>query len=115
LSVNSRQLAAADPARAGVGFFISVEDLLLLSVPMPEISRFLGMVVSMYFDEHNPPHFHVRYNEHRAVVSIKDCNVLDGSLPPRVRGLVTEWAELHQAELVRMWDSKEFHKIEPLA
>ncbi|MBJ7390897.1 MAG: DUF4160 domain-containing protein [Chthoniobacterales bacterium] len=82
---------------------------------MPEISRFLGVVVSMYFDEHNPPHFHVRYNEHRAVVSIKDCTVLDGSLPPRVRGLVTEWAELHQAELLPMWVSKEFHKIEPLA
>jgi hypothetical protein len=70
---------------------------------MPEISRFLGVVVSMYFDEHNPPHFHVRYNESRAVVSIKECSILDGSLPPRVRGLVTEWAELHQADHRRGW------------
>jgi hypothetical protein len=81
---------------------------------MPEISGFLGVVIGMYFDEHDPPHFHVRYNESRAVISIKDCTVLDSSLPPRVRGLVTEWAELHQAELLQMLDSKEFHKIEPL-
>ena len=81
---------------------------------MPEISRFLGLVISMYFGEHSPPHFHVRYNEHRAVVSIADCSVLDGALPPRVRGLVTEWAELHQTELLSMWQSKDFHKIEPL-
>ena len=48
---------------------------------MPEISRFLGVVISMYFDEHNPPHFHVKYNEFRAVLSIRECNVLEGVLP----------------------------------
>ena len=81
---------------------------------MPEISRFLGIVISMYFDEHNPPHFHVRYNEYRAVISIRNGNLLDGYLPARVRGLVEEWAELHSDELLGMWDSKEFHKVEPL-
>ena len=55
---------------------------------MPEICRFLGIVISMYFDEHNPPHFHVRYNEYRAVLGIRDLNVLDGRLPAKVRGLV---------------------------
>ena len=81
---------------------------------MPEICRFLGIVISMYFDEHNPPHFHVRYNEHRAVLAIRTLNILEGHLPARVRGLIEEWAERHQQELLQMWDSKEFHKIAPL-
>ncbi|MBK7765558.1 MAG: DUF4160 domain-containing protein [Sulfuritalea sp.] len=68
----------------------------------------------MYFDEHNPPHFHVRYNEYRAVVAIRSLNLLEGQLPARVRGLVEEWAELHQQELLAMWNSKEFHKLTPL-
>ena len=81
---------------------------------MPEISRFLGVVISMYFDEHNPPHFHVKYNEFRAVLSIRECNVLEGcsaGKSPRVR---RREAELHQAELLSMWDSKVFHKVDPL-
>lgn len=81
---------------------------------MPEICRFLGIVITMYFDEHNPPHFHVRYNEHRAVISIKNMNLLDGYLPARVRGLVEEWTELHQQELLVMWNTKDFHRIDPL-
>ncbi len=81
---------------------------------MPEISRFLGIVISMYFNEHNPPHFHVRYNDYRAVMDIRTLNVLDGTLPARVRGLVEEWAEMHLDELLAMWDAKVFHKIEPL-
>ena len=81
---------------------------------MPEICRFLGIVISMYFNEHNPPRFHVRYNAYRAVMDIRTFNVLDGMLPARVRGLVEEWAELHQVELLAMWDSKDFHRIEPL-
>ena len=81
---------------------------------MPEICRFLGIVISMYFDEHNPPHFHIRYNEYRAVMSIRDLNLLDGHLPAKVRGLVEEWAEQHQRELLEMLASKDFHKLEPL-
>ena len=81
---------------------------------MPEICRFLGIVISMYFNEHNPPHFHVRYNEYRAVLGIRTLNVMDGHLPARVRGLVEEWAELHQQELHAMWESKDFHPVEPL-
>lgn len=81
---------------------------------MPEICRFLGIVISMYFDEHNPPHFHVRYNEYRAVINIRNLNLLDGHLPARVRGLIEEWAEQHQEELLQMWESKDFHKVEPL-
>lgn len=81
---------------------------------MPEITRFLGIVILMYFDDHEPPHFHVRYNEYRAAISIQELNVLAGYLPAKVRGLVQEWAELHQKELLNMWTTKEFHKIEPL-
>ena len=81
---------------------------------MPEISRFLGIIITMYFDEHNPPHFHVRYNEHRASVDIKTLNISAGSLPARVRGLIEEWAELHGDELLMMWETKEFHAIKPL-
>jgi hypothetical protein len=81
---------------------------------MPEISRFLGIVITMYFSEHNPPHFHVRYNEYRATFDISTLNVSSGSVPAKVRGLVEEWAELHQEELFEMWNTKEFHKIPPL-
>ena len=81
---------------------------------MPEITRFLGIVITMYFDEHDPPHFHVRYNEYRASVDIRTLNIIVGALPAKVRGLVLEWAELHKDELLSMWNSKDFHKIEPL-
>ncbi len=81
---------------------------------MPEISRFLGIIISMYFDEHNPPHFHVQYNEYRASMDIRNLNITAGSLPARVRGLVEEWAELHRDELLMMWETKDFQRIQPL-
>ena len=81
---------------------------------MPEISRFLGIVITMYFDEHTPPHFHIRYNEYRASMNIKNLNIITGTLPAKVRGLVEEWAELHEEELLKIWDTKEFHRIAPL-
>lgn len=81
---------------------------------MPEISRFLGIIIFMYFDEHNPPHFHVKYNEYNAVMEIQSLNILAGYLPGKVRGLVEEWAEPNQEELLNMWNTKEFHKIKPL-
>ncbi|ABL65178.1 DUF4160 domain-containing protein [Chlorobium phaeobacteroides] len=81
---------------------------------MPEISRFLGIIISMYFDEHNPPHFHVQYNEYRASMDIRNLNITAGSIPAKVRGLVEEWAELHCDELLMMWETKDFHRIQPL-
>ncbi len=81
---------------------------------MPEISRFLGIIISMYYDDHNPPHFHVQYNEYRASMDIKNLNITVGLLPARVRGLVEEWAELHRDELLMMWEMKDFHRIQPL-
>jgi hypothetical protein len=81
---------------------------------MPEICRFLGIIITMYFDEHNPPHFHIRYNEFRASMEVQTLNLMAGELPAKVRGLAAEWAELHKAELMEMWISKDFHKIDPL-
>ena len=85
---------------------------------MPELCRFLGMVISIYFDDHNPPHFHVGYNDEEALISINDLKVLSGSLPPRVMGLAMEWARLHQAELLENWktvqENGKFYRISPL-
>ena len=66
---------------------------------MPEISRFYGIVIKMFFDDHEPPHFHVEYAEHQAVVSIETVALIGGTLPPRALGLVAEWAALRQEEL----------------
>lgn len=85
---------------------------------MPEISRFLGIQIFMYFNEHNPPHFHVQYNEHKASIIIETLGVMQGRLPSKVLGLVVEWAEDHQDELMQNWNtiekSGEYCKIEPL-
>lgn len=66
---------------------------------MPEISRFYGIVIQIYYGDHAPPHFHVNYAGHTAKVEIETLAMLEGSLPARARGLVVEWASLHQDEL----------------
>jgi len=70
---------------------------------MPEISRFLGIVIRMYFFDHAPPHLHAAYGSAEARVQIAPFGLMDGSLPPRVLALVVEWATLHQAELLENW------------
>lgn len=70
---------------------------------MPEVSRFFGIVVSMYYDEHFPPHFHVRYAGRHAQVGISSLTILHGTLPPRAHGLVVEWARAHKDELLANW------------
>ncbi len=57
---------------------------------MPEISRFYGIVIKMYFDDHHPPHFHAEYGESQALVQIETLAVIAGYLPPRAMGLMTE-------------------------
>jgi hypothetical protein len=71
---------------------------------MPEISRFFGMVIAMYYNDHAPPHFHVRYGRQRAVVGIEPPAILAGRLTPKARVLVLEWADLHQTELLANWE-----------
>jgi hypothetical protein len=78
---------------------------------MPEISRFFGIVIRMYFFDHDPPHFHAIYGEAEAKVRIAPFGLLAGSLPPRVLALVLEWATLHEEELMRNW--RRLHHDEP--
>ena len=71
---------------------------------MPEISRFLGIVIAMFYNDHAPPHFHVRYSGDKAIVGIESLVLLEGQLSPRVLGLVIEWAALHKQELLDNWN-----------
>ena len=86
---------------------------------MPEISRFLGIVIRMYFNDHSPPHFHVEYNEFEASVVIETLGIMEGRLPAKVLSLAVEWASLHQTELMQNWASIRttgvYRPIEPLA
>ena len=72
---------------------------------MPEISRFYGIVITMYYDDHNPPHFHARYGEDKAVIAISSLRILEGRLPARVLGLIVRWASQHQIELMDNWNA----------
>ena len=72
---------------------------------MPEIARFFGVIIAMYYGEHNPPHFHARYGDDKAAIEVASLRVLDGQLPPRVLGLVVEWASQHRKELMMNWDA----------
>ena len=81
---------------------------------MPEISRFYGIVIYMYFVDHNPPHFKVKYNEFEANILIRNGLVLEGDLPISKLKLVQAWAEIHKNELQNMWDTKKFAKVPPL-
>jgi hypothetical protein len=75
----------------------------LEGVNVPEISRFLGIVIAIYYRDHGPPHFHARYGEYEVRVEIDTGRLLSGSMPLRARRLVMEWRSLHEAELVADW------------
>ena len=85
---------------------------------MPELSRFFGIIIKMYFlpSEHNPPHIHVIYNDETFSLSIKDLKIIDGEMypTPRVLAMVKEWVLLHQNELLQMWETQDLHQLEPL-
>ena len=85
---------------------------------MPEISRFFGIIITMYYGDHDPPHFHVRYGDQKARFAVDDLRMLDGYVSPRVKSLVTEWASKHRDELRKDWrmakDRVPLSKIAPL-
>jgi hypothetical protein len=85
---------------------------------MPEISRFYGIVIAMFYNEHNPPHFHARYGKNQAAIEFRTLRICEGSIPPRALGLVMEWASDHQEELMQDWEQARGgatpNKIEPL-
>lgn len=85
---------------------------------MPEISRFFGIIIRMFFDEHNPPHIHAEHQGNKAVFDLSG-NMTQGSLKSRTAiKLVREWIDLHVAELLEDWElaqaGKEIKKIDPL-
>jgi len=85
---------------------------------MPEISRFLGIVIAMYYKEHEPPHFHAKYGNQTGVFSIAELKLIEGSLPKRVISLVIEWAFEYRDELMEDWElakiKRPLRKIHPL-
>lgn len=85
---------------------------------MPQISSFYGIIIWMYFRDHNPPHFHATYGEHEVLIKIEDLSIYAGDLPARALGLVIEWASTHRGELLENWklskEEKPLIKIQPL-
>jgi Domain of unknown function (DUF4160) len=85
---------------------------------VPAISRFFGIVIAMYFDDHGPPHFHARHAAGSAKVRIDTLEVIESSLGRRQLRLVLAWAELHQDELLDNWRraraGETLHSIAPL-
>jgi hypothetical protein len=85
---------------------------------MPEISRFFGIIITINYNDHNPPHFHVRYSNQKALISIENLNIMEGKLTPRVLGLVIEWAALNHTQLRTNWElakqQQPLQKILPL-
>ena len=84
---------------------------------MPEICRFYGIIIQMFFNDHNPPHFHAVYGEYKIVININD-EVVEGFMPKRALKLVFEWMEIHKSELLENWilaqNGELPKKIEPL-
>jgi hypothetical protein len=86
---------------------------------MPEISRFFGIIISMFAKDHLPPHFHARYGEFKALFNLKTGELIEGNMPRRAIRLIQDWVELHQEELQSNWEecqknNPDIKPIEPL-
>ncbi len=85
---------------------------------MPSICSFYGITICIYWNDHNPPHFHAKYAGQEILIIIKDLSIYSGFLPSRALGLVLDWASEHQLELMENWDLAQsdlkLKKIEPL-
>lgn len=85
---------------------------------MPELSRFLGVIITMYADDHNPPHFHATYGEYEAIYDIEERAFIKGMLPTKQARYVLAWAELHKEEIIKNWNNLQkgngIEKINPL-
>ena len=84
---------------------------------MPEIARFQGIIIYIFYDEHNPPHFHAEYAGNRALITLKD-GIVTGQMPKRALKLIFEWMEIHAEELMEDWElslkGEPLKKIKPL-
>lgn len=83
---------------------------------MPEICRFYGIVIKMFFKpkEHEPSHIHALYGEHIGIFDLRTMKMTEGDLPGRAQGLVEEWLSINQDKLQAMWDSQKLEKLPPL-
>ncbi|MEI6244664.1 MAG: DUF4160 domain-containing protein, partial [Acidobacteriota bacterium] len=98
---------AESAARAGTA--------LALFRAMPEISRFFGIAITMFYSEHGLPHFHARYGAHEVSVEI-ESGLVRGEFPARALGLVLEWRTIHRAELLEAWQAAREHRpLRPIA
>jgi len=90
----------------------------LLLLYMPEISRFYGIIIRMFYNDHNPPHFHAIYQDYEALIDISTFDIIKGELPKRALALVLEWAHAHKKELLDNWGKaripSQLSSIEPL-
>ncbi len=80
---------------------------------MPRISEFYGLQVYLYYNDHEPAHFHVRYGEYHARISIDPVRLIDGQMPRRALNMVMEWADMERGALKQRWDSARA-RIDPL-
>lgn len=83
---------------------------------MPEISRFYGIIIKMFFKpkEHEPSHIHALYGENVGIFDLKTLEMTEGDLPRKAQELVGEWLSEHQEELLAMWESQHIKKLPPL-
>ena len=83
---------------------------------MPEISRFYGIIIKMFFKpkEHEPSHIHALYGEYVGIFDLETLEMTDGDLPQKAQQLVKEWLSLNKNHLIRMWKSQKIEKLPPL-
>nr|VFK01198.1 MAG: protein of unknown function (DUF4160) [Candidatus Kentron sp. H]VFK02283.1 MAG: protein of unknown function (DUF4160) [Candidatus Kentron sp. H]VFK05391.1 MAG: protein of unknown function (DUF4160) [Candidatus Kentron sp. H] len=81
---------------------------------MPEIARFYGIIIKLFFGDHPPPHFHAVYGEHIGLFDIETLEIIEGDLPKRAEKLVLEWAGTYKGKLKAMWQRQEFPRLPPL-
>lgn len=81
---------------------------------MPEIVRFYGIIIKMFFGDHAPPHIHAIYGEYISLFDLQKCCVIRGDLPNRAEKIVLEWLNQHHHELLEMWNTQKIHKLPPL-
>ena len=83
---------------------------------MPVLARFYGLVVKMYFRQHeqNPPHIHILYGEYLGMIDLQTLEMMEGDLPSKALTLVREWTQMHREELIDIWNTQNFRQLPPL-
>lgn len=83
---------------------------------MPEISRFYGIVIKMFFKpkEHDPSHIHALYGEYVGIFDLQSMKMTEGDLPRKAQDLIEEWLGKHQKDLLEMWETQKLRKLPPL-